>query len=69
MITKNSIQTHECRLRTEISKVRSLHVARLFLEDGGAAAGKGVHVGGDGVDGHMAGPGGFLDGIVVPQSK
>lgn len=47
----------------------SLHVARLFLEDGGAAAGKRVHVGGDGVDGHMARPGSLLDGIMVPQSK
>ena len=67
IITKN--KTHECRLCTKISKVRSLHVARLFLEDGGATAGKGVHVGRDGVDGHMAGPGSFLDGMVVPQSK
>lgn len=40
----------------------------LFLEDGGATAGKGVHVGRDGVDGHMAGPGSLLDGMVVPRS-
>lgn len=69
IITKSKTQTHECRLRTKISKVCGLHVARLFLEDGGATAGKGVHVGRDGVDGHMAGPGSFLDGMVVPQSK
>lgn len=48
--------------------MRRLHVTRLLLEDGGAAAGEGVHVGRDGVDGHMAGPGGFLDGSVVPRS-
>lgn len=46
----------------------SLHVARLLLEDGGAAAGERVHVGGDGVDGHVAGPGRLLDGMVVPQA-
>lgn len=67
-ITKNNIQTHERRLCTKISKVCSLHVARLLLEDGGATAGKRVHVGGDGVDGNMAGPGSFLDCMVVPQS-
>ena len=54
---------------TEISKVCSLHVARLFLEDGGATPGERVHVGRDGVDGHMAGPGCFLDGMVVPQAE
>lgn len=46
-----------------------LHVTRLFLEDGGATAGKGIHVGGNSVDGHMAGPGRFLDGIVVPPCE
>lgn len=59
---------HESSLCTQISEVRGLHVARLFLEDGGAAASEGVHVGRDGVDGHMAGPCCFLDGMVVPQS-
>lgn len=48
--------------------MRRLHVTRLFLEDGGATAGEGVHVGRDGVDGHVAGPGSILDGIVVPRS-
>lgn len=67
-ITKTNIQTHECSLCTEIAKVCSLHVAWLFLEDGGATAGEGVHVGRDGVDGHMAWPRSFLDGMVVPQS-
>ena len=45
-----------------------LHVAGLLLEDGGAAAGEGVHVGGDGVDGHMAGSRGLLDGVLVPHA-
>lgn len=43
-------------------------MARLFFEDGGAPPGEGVHVGGDGIDGHMAGSRGLLDGMVVPQS-
>lgn len=53
---------------TKVAKVCSLHVTRLFLENSGPTAGKGVHVGRDGVDGHMAGPCSFLDGMVVPQS-
>lgn len=46
-----------------------LHVAWLFLEDGGSTAGKRVHVGRDGTDGHVAGPRSFLDGIVVPRCE
>lgn len=54
------------QLRTEISKVRCFHVARLLLEDGGTTTGEGVHVGRDGADGHVAGPSGFLDCMMVP---
>lgn len=68
-ITKNNIQKQECMLCTQISKVCRLHVTWLLLEDGGATAGKGVHVGRDGVDGHMAGPGSFLNGMVIPHSS
>lgn len=59
-------QTDECRLSTKISKVRRLHVARLFLEDCGAAAGEGVHVCRNGAEGHFAEPRSFRKGIVVP---
>ena len=52
--------------RTEIPEVFSLHMAWLLLENGCAPTGKRVHVGGDGVDGHVAGPSRFLDGMVVP---
>ena len=45
-----------------------LHVAGLLLEDSGASAGERVHVGGDGVDGHMAGTCSLLDGVLVPQA-
>lgn len=67
-ITENNAKAHECSFCTEISKVRRFHVARLLLEDGGATTGKGVHVGRDGVDGHVARPSSFLDGMVVPHS-
>lgn len=67
-IIGNDAKAHECSFCTKISKVRRFHVARLLLEDGGATAGKGVHVGRDGADGHVARPSSFLDGMVVPQS-
>lgn len=53
---------------TQIPKVCSLHVAGLFLEDGRASAGEGVHVCRDGVDCHMAGTRHLQDGMVVTEA-
>lgn len=47
----------------------SLHVDGLFLEDCCASAGKGVHVGRDGIDSHMAGPRCLQDGMMVPEAQ